>query len=142
MKRLHTAFFLFFFNVVLSAQTEPALSMLSVNEGLSQGMIFDIIQSREGYIWFATKDGLNRYDGSRFKVFTPDPFNPFALGGSEVLSIFEDSRAWIWLVTQNSLDVLDPASGLFFHVYHKGKPLFNPAGKLQRPPWFHLVFRQ
>ncbi len=140
VKRLHTAFFLFFFNVVLSAQTEPALSMLSVNEGLSQGMIFDIIQSREGYIWFATKDGLNRYDGSRFKVFTPDPFNPFALGGSEVLSIFEDSRAWIWLVTQNSLDVLDPASGLFFHVYHKGKPLFNPAGKLAETPdgsiWF------
>ncbi|MBC7774333.1 MAG: hypothetical protein H7246_02760, partial [Phycisphaerae bacterium] len=53
-------------------------------------MVFDILQSRDGFIWIATKDGLNRYDGSRFKVFSPDPFNSFAISNSEVLHLFED----------------------------------------------------
>lgn len=43
-------------------------------------------------MWFATKDGLNRYDGYNFKVFMNDPFNPFSIAGNEVGVIFEDSK--------------------------------------------------
>lgn len=84
-------------------------------------MVFDMLQSRDGFIWIATKDGLNRYDGARFKVFSPDPFDPFAIGGSEVQQIFEDSRGWIWVTLPDGMDVLDPVSGRFYHVKQADK---------------------
>ncbi len=101
-------------------QTEPVITNLTVNDGLSQGMVFDVIQSRDGFIWIATKDGLNRYDGSRFEVFVPDAYNPFSISDSEVRVVFEDSRGWIWLMLPFGIDVFDPASGLFFHVKNNG----------------------
>jgi len=107
----------------LGAQTTASVTQITVNDGLSQGMIFDILQSRDGFIWIATKDGLNRYDGTRFEVFSPDPFDPFAIGGSEVRTLFEDSRGWIWVVCSEGLDVLDPVNKRFFHLVHEGKPL-------------------
>lgn len=140
VKRLFAVIYLLFATYLLPAQTETSATLLSVNEGLSQGMIFDLEQSRDGFIWIATKDGLNRYDGSRFKVFSPDPFNPHAIAGSEVTMLFEDSRGWLWVVTAEGLDIYDPVSGLFYHVYHDGKPLVNYWGRVVETPdgtiWF------
>jgi len=42
---------------------------LTTNDGLSQGYVTDIIQDRRGFMWFATRDGLNRYDGNTFVVY-------------------------------------------------------------------------
>ncbi len=105
----------------LYSQTNPNYQLLTTADGLSQGMVFDLLQSRDGFIWIATKDGLNRYDGSRFKVFSPDPFDPFAIGSSDVQQIFEDSRGWIWVTLLDGIDVLDPVSGRFYHVKQADK---------------------
>lgn len=109
----------------LASQTPATVSFLTVNDGLSQGMILNILQSRHGFIWMATKDGLNHFDGTRFEVFSPDPFAPFAIRGSEVRELFEDRRGWIWVSHPEGLDVLEPASGRFFHLKNKGNPLFT-----------------
>ncbi len=45
---------------------------LSADEGLSQVGVMDVLQDRRGYIWLATEDGLNRYDGTSFKVYRHD----------------------------------------------------------------------
>ena len=42
---------------------------LTIEQGLSQSLVYDIYQDNEGYLWFATQDGLNRYDGYSFKIF-------------------------------------------------------------------------
>lgn len=109
----------------LNAQKVPNISSLNVNDGLSQGMILDLLQNKDGFIWIATKDGLNRFDGSRFEVFVPNAFNTSSIGDSEVKSIFEDSRGWIWIMLPFGLDVLDPTTGQFFHVKHQGKSLYT-----------------
>ena len=117
----------------LHTQTNPNFQTLTTADGLSQGMVFDILQSRDGFIWIATKDGLNRYDGSRFNVFSPDPFDPYALANSEVRSIFEDSRGRIWVAFQSELDVFDPVNGRFYHVSHDGNKKFGAADTAGSP---------
>ncbi|MBK8701236.1 MAG: hypothetical protein IPN29_17530 [Saprospiraceae bacterium] len=123
MKPVFLSIFLSFFCFSLLAQQDASISQLTVNDGLSQGMIFDILQTRDGFIWIASKDGLNRYDGSRFEIFSPDPFNPFAIGGSEVQALFEDSRGWLWISLPDGIDIYDPGSGYFFHIKHKNKSI-------------------
>ena len=47
-------------------------SHLSLEEGLSQSIVFDVIQDHNGYMWFSTQDGLNRYDGFEVRAFAND----------------------------------------------------------------------
>ena len=99
MKPLSVGLILLILVCRLFSQKDATISILTVNDGLSQGMIFDILQSKDGFIWMATKDGLNRYDGSRFEVFSPDPFNPYSISSSEINSLFEDRNGLIWVST-------------------------------------------
>ena len=108
----------------LFAQTPGASTLLSVNEGLSQGMVFDILQGSDGYLWIATKDGLNRYDGYHFEVFTNDPFDPFSLSANEIWELFEDSKGWLWINYPGGLDIYVPEIGRFFHLPKQQLPGF------------------
>ncbi|MBG9378543.1 hypothetical protein I5907_20070 [Panacibacter sp. DH6] len=72
---------------------------LTANNGLSQGMINGILEDKEGYMWFATKDGLNRYDGYRIKVFRQDPDDPYSLPDNYITSVSEDGKNNIWVTT-------------------------------------------
>ena len=51
---------------------------LTTNDGLSQGYVTAILQDRRGFMWFATRDGLNRYDGNAFVVYKNNPTTPAA----------------------------------------------------------------
>src|SRR5919202_3918587 len=51
---------------------------LSVKDGLSHNSVNCILQDREGFLWFGTNDGLNKYDGYVFTVLQPDPAKPNA----------------------------------------------------------------
>jgi ligand-binding sensor domain-containing protein len=84
-----------------TAQNTPAYESISTAQGLSQGMIFDLLQDTEGFIWVATKNGLNRYDGYSFKVFTNDPYNAHSLSSNTIVKLFEDSKGRIWAGTEN-----------------------------------------
>ena len=69
---------------------------LSIDEGLSQTIVYSIAQDNEGFMWFATEDGLNRYDGYHFSVIRHDPEDPNSLGYNHLLSLFVDSRGILW----------------------------------------------
>lgn len=124
MRRVLLAF-MFLWPAVMFAQPVSSAVLLSVNDGLSQGMVFDILQSRDGFLWIATKDGLNRYDGYRFEAYLPDPFNPFAAGANEIRQIFEDGRGRLWLGYEGGLDVFLPGEERFFHLPMSGAPGFT-----------------
>ena len=64
---------------------------LTTSYGLSQGYVYDILQDRDGFMWFATKDGLNRYDGYSFKVYTYNNYDPYSISNNNVNRLFEDS---------------------------------------------------
>ena len=112
---LYTAVSILFFADSVYAQT-PKIQAITVDDGLSQGLVYDIIQSRDGFMWMATPAGLNRYDGQRFKVYTNDPFDPFSIASNDVLQLFEDSRGWIWCKLPEGIDIFDPKRQQFFHL--------------------------
>ncbi len=72
---------------------------ISVEQGLSQSSVNCIIQDTRGFIWFGTDDGLNRYDGYNFSVYRHDPADPFSLGNSRILALFEDRKGRLWIGT-------------------------------------------
>ena len=90
-------------------------NLLSTAQGLSQTKINQIVEDRQGFMWFATQYGLNRYDGYKFKVFVNVPGNPNSFGGVFVNSLFRDRLGMIWIGSNQLLDRLDPASGTFQH---------------------------
>ena len=93
------------------------LEVFSAEQGLSQGMIYDMLQDRQGYLWFGTRDGLNKYDGYNFQIFKNDPFNQFSISDNIITALCEDHNGYIWVGTEtNGVDVLDPATGRFYHL--------------------------
>ncbi|RMG83700.1 MAG: hypothetical protein D6714_09300, partial [Bacteroidetes bacterium] len=92
------------------------IQKLTIEDGLSQGMIFDLLQTGDGFLWVATKDGLNRYDGYNFKVFSNNPFNPYSISENTITALFEDSAGRLWVGLQNKgVDVYDSKTGRFHH---------------------------
>ena len=100
----------------LNAQN-TAWQALTIADGLSQGMVYDFLQDRTGFMWIATKDGLNRYDGYNFKVFTNDPYNPHSISGNTCTVLLEDSRGRLWIGTEkDGLNLFDPHSQRFYRA--------------------------
>lgn len=63
------------------------LNSLTIRDGLSQNTVYDILQDKAGFMWFGTKDGLNRYDGSSFKIFKYDRTDEYSLGNNYILAL-------------------------------------------------------
>ena len=76
----------------LHAQPAEHISFvhIGVNEGLSQNTIFDITQDKQGNMWFATHDGLNKYDGYDFTVYQHDEQNPYSIGSDITRACMSD----------------------------------------------------
>ena len=95
-----------------------ALERLTIDDGLSQGMIFDMLQTRDGFLWIATKDGLNRYDGYNFKTWSHDSGNPFSLADNNVTALFEDSQSRLWIgMKEEDLQLFDRKTDRFYHFH-------------------------
>ncbi|MEO6671562.1 MAG: two-component regulator propeller domain-containing protein [Ferruginibacter sp.] len=89
---------------------------LTTDDGLSQGMVNSIIQDKYGFMWFASNDGLNRYDGHHFTVFKNDPNDNNSIADNFIRFIFEDSEGRIWIATAgNGLDLFDRETENFIH---------------------------
>jgi signal transduction histidine kinase/DNA-binding response OmpR family regulator/ligand-binding sensor domain-containing protein len=116
-----------------TAQKTSGYETISTDKGLSQGMIFDILQDKEGFIWVATKNGLNRYDGYSFKVFSNDPYNAYSLSSNTIIKLFEDSKGRIWVGTEDAgLNVYDKKSGRFIRIQHKPADAASISGNAIR----------
>src|SRR5215469_5842691 len=88
---------------------------LSTQDGLSQSRVEHIVQDDQGFMWFGTDDGLNRYDGYTFKVFRHDRDETNSLGGAEVRALFKDRSGALWIGVDQVLDRFDPATETFTH---------------------------
>src|SRR5215469_4664378 len=90
--------------------SELKFTHLTTNDGLSQGYVVAILQDRRGFMWFATRDGLNRYDGNTFVVFKNDPNDSGSLSSNFIQDLMEDDRGILWIATNTGVNKFDPAS--------------------------------
>jgi signal transduction histidine kinase/ligand-binding sensor domain-containing protein/CheY-like chemotaxis protein/AraC-like DNA-binding protein len=98
---------------------EYSVRFLDISDGLSNNSITTIYQDKEGYMWFGTYDGLNRYDGYEFKTFRNEINNQNSLSNNTVYSLEGDSSRNIWVGGNKGASVYDKSKGLFYPVRYK-----------------------
>ena len=86
------------------------------NELISSSLINYIYQDRRNFIWIATEDGLNKYDGVKFSVYKNQPNDTATIKNNYVRSLFEDSYGRFWVGCINGLHLYDRATDRFTEV--------------------------
>ena len=115
----HFFLFLVCWLPLMGNDREIRFQKIFVQEGLSQVAITEILQDRNGFMWFGTQSGLNRYDGYSFKVFNHQNENPDGLANDAIKTLFEDESGYIWVgTTGGGLDRFDPRTETFAHFAH------------------------
>src|SRR5258708_4385783 len=74
-----------------------------------------MVHDDQGFLWFGTGYGLDRYDGYKFKVFVHDPRQPNSIGGNLISALFKDRSGMLWVASNRFLDKLDPTTEKFTH---------------------------
>ncbi len=97
----------FIFSIINLSAQELKFKNFSLDEGLSQSTVNTIFQDKQGFLWFGTQDGLNKFDGYNFTVYRHDPKNSNTLSHNEIFSIYEDSKGILWIGTGNGLNKFD-----------------------------------
>ena len=124
--------FIISFIVLLSftASSQQVFEHISSAQGLSSDKVADIIQDRDGFYWIATTEGLNRFDGSTFKVYRHDKNNSTSLSHNNCTSLFEDDNGDIWVGTAQGVNRFIKKQGLFKRMMIKEKITRKQAWKI------------
>ncbi len=98
----------------------------TLDQGLSHNTVFSIEQDYQGFIWFGTQGGLNRFDGYEFKKYFHDPGDSLTLPGNTVNCVFQDSRKRLWVATNEGLSIYNREKDNFINFEdYSGKTLSN-----------------
>ena len=104
---------------------------ISTDEGLSHHSVNAVWQDEFGFIWIGTLDGLNRYDGHRFKVFRPDENNPGSICENNIRHICGDNKGHLYIKGLNSLSEFDMRTQSFRLIAENGvKAIFHDGERL------------
>jgi ligand-binding sensor domain-containing protein len=114
-------FTIYFFAWHYSMSQNLRFDHLSVKQGLSQGNVWDIYQDKLGFIWIATEDGLNLYDGYNFTVFRNNPADSLSISNNNIDRIVEDSNGNLWVATQQGLNFYNRKLDRFERHLHNPK---------------------
>lgn len=97
------------FSFILQAEKTryPYIFNSDLNEGISQLSVMDIFQDSKGYLWFATKNGLNRFNGKEYIIYRREDGNEQSLSNNSITSIAEDRNGNLWIGTGNGLNRID-----------------------------------
>ena len=84
------------------AYINPIIKHYSLKDGLSQVSSNDLIRDKNGFVWIATQDGLNRFDGSEFIHFKNSTTDSLSISGNLINKLCEDTEGRIWVGTMGN----------------------------------------
>lgn len=89
---------------------------ITTDNGLSSDAVFEVIQDKKGFLWFLTGNGLNRYDGYNFKIYSNNPADSNSLTGGQFYSLVQDKNGVLWFNNETKgIYSFNPVTEKFFH---------------------------
>ena len=127
------------FGLLLVLRASGQAGQFLPSERFSSGLINDICQDKYGYVWIATENGLNKFDGYRFTTYLSNPADTTTLASNIVTSLYCDQKGQLWVGTRLGLSRYNYATDRFSHIpFTEGlTPRVNPI--LQRKNGEFLV---
>ncbi len=118
--------------VMTEAPTTFRVEHIGVNDGLTQGSVYVMHKDSRNFLWFGTQDGLNRYDGQRFRTFRPvetasGTDSVGGIRGSNIFGLVEDPNGNLWIGTEEGLNRYDRQRDRFGLI-----PTLGPGRKPRR----------
>lgn len=102
---------------IMPQQAKFHQEQLDNTRGLSNSSVNCIFRDSQNLMWIGTWDGLNRYDGSTFRIFRPEPDNKNSLSNQVVLKVGEDGLGDMWILTMHGINRYNKANDTFTHYY-------------------------
>lgn len=113
------AFYFFHFCIVycFAQNATYRFDNLTEKQGLADANIASIVKDSKGYMWFASSEGLNRFDGTKCHVYRHSNADSNSLSADNINAVFNDSKQRLWIATRNGLNLYDPVNDHFksFH---------------------------
>lgn len=96
-------------------KSEYQFSHLDISNGLSNNRINWIHKDANGFMWFGTYSGLNRYDGFKFKIFRHDVNNPHSLMANYIYNMYDGPDGKMWVFTHNGISIYNSITETFIN---------------------------
>ncbi len=103
----------------LRAQGHVYFEHIDKSTGLSNMAVSSIVQDSQGFMWFGTQGGLNRYDGYEFKTYKKKPFDSNSLSHDLIQTLYMDRDDILWIGTYNGLNRFDLKTGIITRYEHR-----------------------
>jgi ligand-binding sensor domain-containing protein/class 3 adenylate cyclase/predicted metal-dependent HD superfamily phosphohydrolase len=119
--------FIFLSTVLIGAtsvaqQKSIKFDTYTIEDGLSQSQVTSIQQDRTGFLWIATQDGLNKYDGYTFNVLKNEANNENSLPNNYIHFLLPDQQGNLWFGSNRGIGKLNPQSGEITKINRKDYP--------------------
>jgi len=101
-----------------SSQKWLKIKAYSITEGLPSKSTTATFQDKRGFIWIGTQNGLCRFDGFEFKIFSSSTKEETTISNNYINAICEDKQGNIWVATMDGLNLFDPLNETFERFYH------------------------
>ncbi|MBI1770093.1 MAG: hypothetical protein HYR67_17130 [Bacteroidetes bacterium] len=104
------------------------LENFNTEAGLSQNLVYSIAQDKQGFLWFGTDEGLNRFDGYEFKVFRHSPQDSTSIVDNSIHSLLVDHTGILWIGTNNGISKYNPITESFENLQVDFLDVTKPNG--------------
>ncbi|HWB28283.1 MAG TPA: two-component regulator propeller domain-containing protein [Chitinophagaceae bacterium] len=146
-KSLIAIFLLAACNISFCQVKNYPFSRIGIQDGLSDNQVVTIFKDSQGYIWFGTQSGLNRYDGYSVKVFRHDDADPASLSDDYIEHIYEGPENKLYIYTPaGGINIYDPETQQFIPqsaawLQRLGLPKYGLVKIVKADAHFYFVYR-